>query len=86
MDDVVLNLADLSDELREFVAACEVSGQRTILTRNDQNVALLISWDEFMSLQETVSISADTQLLQTITAAEGEVERGEVVPMSDLDE
>ena len=86
MDDVVVSLADLSDELRDFVVACEVSGQKTILQRNDRNVALLISWDEYLSLVETVSISADPKLVEAINAADGEVERGEITPLGDLDE
>ena len=86
MDDVVVSLAGLSDELRDFVAACEVSGQKTLLQRNDRNVALLISWDEYMSLSETVSINADPNLLEAIDDAEAEVDRGAIIPMRDLDE
>lgn len=77
-------ILDLADEAREMVRACEITGQRTIFTRNGREVAILLSHDEYLALRETIEISGDGGLREQIARAEEEVTRGSLVLLEDL--
>ena len=67
-----LQIVDLATgELRSIVGECELTGRRTIFARDDKPVAILLSYDEYLALRETIAISADAALRARIRAAEG---------------
>ena len=77
-------ILDLADEARELVRACEITGQRTIFTRNGREVAILLSHDEYLALRETIEIGGDAALREQIARSEEEVARGAMLVLEDL--
>ncbi|MGZ7030943.1 MAG: type II toxin-antitoxin system Phd/YefM family antitoxin [Thermoanaerobaculia bacterium] len=73
-----------SEELRAIVGECELTGRRTIFERNDRPVAVLLSYDEYLALRETIAIGADDALRARIDAADEEVRRNKIMAMEDL--
>lgn len=73
-----IELFELPDDARELVRECEVNGARTLLQRDGRPVAMLVSYDEYMALRETIDIANDADLGALLNAAEDEVSRGEL--------
>ena len=71
-----VEILDLTGDARELVRDCEITGQRTIFTRNGREVAMLVSHDEYLALRETIEIAGDAALREQIARAEEEVARG----------
>ena len=79
-----LELLDLADEARELVRDCEITGKRTVFTRNGRDVAILVSHDEYLALRETIEIGGDEALRSQLAAGEAEVTRGAMLLVEDL--
>jgi len=79
-----VEILDLAAEARELVRDCEITGQRTVFTRNGREVAILVSHDEYLALRETIEIAGDAALREQIAAAEAEVSRGAMLVVEDL--
>jgi PHD/YefM family antitoxin component YafN of YafNO toxin-antitoxin module len=77
-------ILDLADEARELVRDCEISGKRTIFTRNGREVAILVSHDEYLALRETIEVSGDAALREQLAVAEEEVKRNALLLVEDL--
>ena len=73
-----------TEELRSIVGECELTGRRTIFERDGKPAAILISYDEYLALRETIAITADSALRARIRAAEAQAERGALLEMEDL--
>ena len=70
-----IDVLDLSDDARELIRESEVRGTRTLLQRNGRPVAMLVSYDEYLALRETVDIANDPDLAAAINAASEEEPR-----------
>jgi hypothetical protein len=70
------DIMDLPDEMRRLVGECELSGNRTLFERNGRAVAMLVSYDEYLALRETIDIGNDEALRAQIATAEEEAKRG----------
>ena len=79
-----VEILDLADEARELVRDCEITGQRTIFTRNARDVAILVAHDEYLALRETIDITGDGGLREQLGRAEAEVDRGALLLLEDL--
>ena len=79
-----VEILDLAGEARELVRDCEITGQRTIFTRNGRDTAILISHDEYLALRETIDISGDAALREQIQRSEEEIARGAMMLVEDL--
>jgi len=79
-----VEILDLAGEARELVRDCEITGKRTVFTRNGREVAILISHDEYLALRETIEIAGDAALREQIAAGEKEVSRGAMLLVEDL--
>jgi PHD/YefM family antitoxin component YafN of YafNO toxin-antitoxin module len=79
-----VEILDLADEAREMIRDCEITGQRTIFTRDGREVAILVSHDEYLALRETIEIAADAALRAQVDAGEDEVKRGAMLLVEDL--
>jgi len=79
-----VEILDLADEARELVRDCEITGQRTVFTRNGREVAILVSHDEYLALRETIEIAGDAALREQIAAGEEEVTRNALMLVEDL--
>lgn len=76
-----IEILDLPDESRELVRETEVKGSRTLFERDGRPVAMLVSYDEYLALRETIEIANDPDLGNAINAAveEEPVSHGERV-------
>jgi PHD/YefM family antitoxin component YafN of YafNO toxin-antitoxin module len=79
-----LEILDLPEDVRRLVGACELTGKRTVFSRNGRPIAALISYDEYLALQETLAISNDAALRAAIDAAEEQAKRGAILAVEDL--
>lgn len=70
--------------MRQLVGECEISGKRTLFARDGRPVAILISYDEFLALRESIDIANDAELRRQMDAAEDEVKRGALLLPEDL--
>lgn len=76
-----IEILDLPDESRELVRETEVKGSRALFQRDGRPVAMLVSYDEYLALRETIEIANDPDLANAINAAveEEPVQHGERV-------
>jgi len=79
-----LELLELSPDVRQLVAECEVSGKRTRFERDGKAVAILVSYDEYLALRETIDITNNTDLLKQIHDGEAELNRNALMLPEDL--
>jgi PHD/YefM family antitoxin component YafN of YafNO toxin-antitoxin module len=79
-----VEILDLPPDLKPLVAECELTGNRTLFTRNDRPVALLVSHDEYLALRETIAIAADAAAREAIDVAEAQVRQGALMLPEDL--
>jgi len=79
-----LELLDLPPDVRQLVAECEISGKRTVFSRDGRPVAILLSHDEYLALRETIDIANNADLRKQIETAEEEVKRGAMMLPEDL--
>ena len=79
-----LELLELSPDVRQLVAECEVSGKRTRFERDGKPVAILVSFDEYLALRETIDIGNNAELRKQIESAEEELKRNALMLPEEL--
>ena len=79
-----IDLLELSDEARDLVRECEAQGARTIFQRDGRPVAVLVSYDEYMALRETIEIANDALLYAKLATSDEETRNGKLVLIEDL--
>jgi PHD/YefM family antitoxin component YafN of YafNO toxin-antitoxin module len=67
-----INLLDAPEELRDFVREAETMGARTVFERNGRAVAILVSYDEYLAMSETLAIANDSLLFARLAEADEE--------------
>jgi antitoxin YefM len=77
-------LAEVKARLSEIVDRVLRQQERVVVTRNGRPAAVLVSPDDLESLEETLAILSDPDLLAEIREGERAVERGEVVSLEEL--
>jgi len=65
-----LDILEQPEEVRALVGECELTGNRTVFEREGRPVATLISYDEYMALRETIDISNDSDLRDSLAVDE----------------
>jgi PHD/YefM family antitoxin component YafN of YafNO toxin-antitoxin module len=79
-----LDLLDLPEAARDLVRECEARGERTVFERGGRPVAILVSYDEYLALRETIDLMNAPLLYAQIEAADEEVRRGKMMLVEDL--
>ena len=79
-----IDLLDLPEDARDLVRECEARGQQTIFERNGRAVAVLVSYDEYLALRETIDLVNAPLLYAKIETAEEEIRRGKMMLVEDL--
>lgn len=79
-----VDILDLPEGARELVGECEVTGKQTRFERGGRPVAILVSYDEYMALTETLAILPDAELRARIEAAEELVANGRLMLVEEL--
>ena len=72
-------LRTVKDRFSEYVDRVEREHERIVVTRNGRPAAVLISSDDLASLEETISVFADSEAVRALQEAEAAVAAGDVV-------
>jgi prevent-host-death family protein len=67
-----LDVFDLSEEARDLIRECEAKGTQTLFERKGRPVAVLVSYDEYLALRETIEIANDSLLFARLAQADEE--------------
>jgi PHD/YefM family antitoxin component YafN of YafNO toxin-antitoxin module len=67
-----IDVFDLAEDARDLVRECEARGERTVFERNGRPVAMLVSYDEYLALRETIEIANDSLLFARLAEADEE--------------
>ncbi len=67
-----LDVLDLPEELRDLIRECAAQGARTVFEREGRPVAMLVSYDEYIALRETIEIANDSLLFARLAEADEE--------------
>lgn len=70
-----LPLAEVRDRLSPLVGSVESTHERVVITKNGRPAAVLLAYDDFESLQETLEILSDPDAVHEVRAALAEPER-----------
>src|SRR5258708_26064435 len=73
------SLAEVKAKFSAFVDSVERTHERVEITRNGVPVAVLVSPDDLVALEEAVAILSDRATMQRIADSEAEIERCELV-------
>ena len=79
-----VDLLDLPEDSRDLIRECEARGTRTAFERDGRPVAVLVSWDEYLALRETIEIANDALLYAKIESADDQARTGKVLLVEDL--
>ena len=71
-----LSLTDVRGNLREVVDGVVRTGSEIIITRHGKPVAVLLAFDEYESLIETVNILSDEDTMAAIAESEADFAAG----------
>ncbi|HEU4888462.1 MAG TPA: type II toxin-antitoxin system Phd/YefM family antitoxin [Thermoanaerobaculia bacterium] len=67
-----IDLLDLSEETRDLIRETATKGERTFFEREGRPVAVLVSYDEYLALRETIEIANDSLLFARLAEADEE--------------
>ena len=70
--------------MRELVSECELTGRRTLFQRDGRPVAILVSFDEYLALRETIEVASDEYLRSRIECADEELRHNRLMLPEDL--
>jgi antitoxin YefM len=80
-----LPLADVKARLSEIVQRVNAQHERVTITVHGRPAAVLISVDDLESLEETIAVLSDPELMRQVTASEAERAAGLMETAEDLD-
>lgn len=72
-------LRSVRDHLSEVIDRVEHQHERVVITRNGRAAAVLVSPDDLMELEETLSVLNDPEALADIREADAAYARGDVL-------
>ena|ERR1700679_1419311 len=79
-----LSLSYVKTHLSEIADRVEGEHERVIVTRNGRAAAVLLSPDDLESLEETLAVLSDPELMRQIREGEAAFEAGKVATLEDL--
>ncbi|MDA2989085.1 MAG: type II toxin-antitoxin system Phd/YefM family antitoxin [Actinomycetota bacterium] len=74
-------VSDVRERLSEVVEEVSATGSDMVITKHGRPAAVLLSFDDYESLIETVNVLSDDALMAAIAEAENEVAAGELEPL-----
>ena len=80
-----LPLSAVKARLSELVDRVEQEDERIVVTRNGRPAAVLISPDDLESLEETLAVMSDPELMKQIREGEAAIERGDVFTLEEIE-
>ena len=79
-----LPLSDVKARLSELVDRVEREDDRVIVTRNGRPAAVLVSPDDLESLEETLAILSDPELMRQIRESQQDLAAGNVYTLDEV--
>ena len=70
--------------LTELLDAVEDKHEHVLITRNGRPSAVMLSADEYESLEETLDILQDKDLMEALRKSEDDIRAGRLVSLEDL--
>jgi prevent-host-death family protein len=70
--------------LTELLDALENKHEHVLITRNGRPSAVMLSAEEYESLEETLDILQDKELLEALRKSEGDIKAGRLVSLEGL--
>src|SRR5918999_4636558 len=80
----IVPFSEARANLTELLDALESKNEHVLITRNGRPSAVMLSADEYESLEETLDILQDKDLMQALKRSEADVAAGRVVELEDL--
>lgn len=80
----MLPLSEVKAHLSKLVDDVAEQQERVVVTRNGRPAAVLISPDDLDSLEETLAVLSDPELLARVKKGVAEAEAGEGRPLGEL--
>ena len=77
-----LPLAEVKNRLSEVVERLEREHGRVVITKNGRPAAVMLSLEDLESLEETLAVLSDPELLATLREADAEVAAGTTTRLS----
>lgn len=84
MNETTIEISEADEAVQEIMRPCEIQGQRVRFTRAGRTIGILVSWDEYLALRETLELIGDPKTLAAVQKAEGEAARGDLLEVEDL--
>ena len=83
----ILPLAEVKAKLSQLVADIATTDEEVTITKNGQATAVLVSYEEFESWQETLAVLSDRELVKEIHRGIQQLQqgRGKLLTDTDLD-
>jgi prevent-host-death family protein len=78
------SLANVKAHLSAIVGSVHDTHERVVITRNGEPAAVLVSPDDLASLEETLDILSDKNLMAQVAQARAEIDAGETVELPAL--
>ena len=84
----ILPLAEVKAKLSQLVADVVATDEEVTITKNGQATAVLVSYEEFESWQETLAVLSDQELVKEIHTGMQQLkqDRGKLLTDTDLDQ
>jgi antitoxin YefM len=70
-------LTEVRDNLSEIVERVAAAGEEWVITRHGKNVAVILGYDEYEALLETVNILSDDDTMEAIDEGLRDLDEGE---------
>ncbi len=74
-------LTEVRDKLSEIIDEVSTTGADLIITKRGRPAAVVVGYDEYESLLETLNILSDDDTMAAIAEAEAEVASGDLVDL-----
>ena len=83
-----LPLAEVKAKLSQLVTDVATTDEEVTITKNGQATAVLVSYEEFESWQETLAVLSDQELVKEIHTGMQQLkqDRGKLLTATDLDQ
>lgn len=81
-----LPLSHVKAHLSEIADRVEGEHDRVVVTRKGRPAAVIVSPDDLESLEETLAVLSDPELMRQIRAGEAAVDSGDTMTLEELEE
>lgn len=80
----IVPFTDARANLAELLDALEDKHEHVLITRNGRPSAVMLSADEYESLEETLDVLANKDLMEALRKSEDDIRAGRLTPLEDL--